>query len=282
MSYSYRVIEQDVTEMNKRIDAEILLSLCSQAELVDLDQYINQSYSGQANVDEIIFNMSRTIIKHRFDSMEGSVIRIHRNQMGFSVSVKTDGIQEILEFVAGHYQVDNRDRNFNHEAFNQFLFRFRRPQLTTFELGSTFQVKSNRVVFYFRYNENHHYRNAEYLVFNALFEMVHLVEDWEVAAQEQLPTFLAQYNEHNARRDQIEREERERREQAERELRERQERERREREERERIERERREAEERHTREEYQRRQSLIQAGATNEGIDIANRLLDLLGRGNS
>lgn len=271
-------IYNQVREMFKRMDSEALLSLALQAELVREEDIIDIPLT-LTSMDEIIHDTCKAIIKDRFDNKADAVVRTHRNQMGFSVSIKTDAIAEALEFSNRSFNADYRDRSFNADDFNAFVNQFRRPHLNFFVFNSTLQMKNNRLVFYFRYSDYQHYNNDSFMVFHALFEMIHLIESWEVAVEEEIPRRLEEYEQHRSRLDDIVREERERQE---RERREREERERRVREEqerREREERERREAEEAERRREYEDRQRLIRAGATEEGIDIASRLLEMLGR---
>lgn len=273
-----RNIYDQVREMFKRMDSEALLSLALQAELVREEDVLDIPLTN-GSMDDIIHDTCRAVIKDRFDNKADAVVRTHRNQMGFSVSIKTDAIVESLSFANRSFNPDYRDRAFNAEDFNAFVNQFRRPELTFFSLNSTLQMKNNRLVFYFRFSELHHYNNDNYLVFHALFEMIHLIESWEVAVESEIPRRLEEYEQHRGRIDDIVREERERQEQERREYEERQRRLREEQERRELEERQRREAEEQERLREYEDRQRLIRAGATEEGIDIASRLLEMLGR---
>lgn len=274
--------------MNKKMDTELLLATAVQAELVELENFTTRTFTD--DMDDTIHEMLRAIIKDRFASTD-TIIRIHKNQEGISISIKNSYIEECNEFSRRSFNMSyaNSDTEFDYEAFSAFQRGLRLGNLRFFD-SQTFQRKENRMVFYLKYVNSFRYRHDNFLVFHALFEIIHAVEHLELASAE-IPNYLAQYEAHQGRIEAIrhaEQLERERREAA---LLAEQERQRLQHEERNRVEQERLAeqrrieneriaAEEARNREEYERRQQLLQNGATEGGIDIANQLLQFLGRG--
>jgi hypothetical protein len=273
--------------MKKRMDVELFLATAHQAELINAENFTSRSFD---EGDDVISELIRVIIKDRFASTD-TVVRMHKNQEGISVSVKNEKIEQCLSFSALNLNnIERSDTEFDVRSFEELSNRLRHGSLHYFN-AHTFQKKENRIVFYLKYHGFDQYRTEDYLSFNALFEMIQVIENWEVAASE-IPLQLEAYNAHQeriegirrAQREELERREAERRAETERLLREREERIRQENEQRlaaQRIEEERIAAQEALNREEYERRQQLLQQGATEGGIDIANQLLEFLGRGN-
>lgn len=299
MSTNIHQLKREINQLNKKIDVELLLSTGIQAEILNLNHFSGRTFE---ECDDIILEISRAIVKDRYGSTD-TVVRINKNQEGMSISVKNEAISRCLNFVnrsvdRGLFEDDNL---FNGNAYREFHNSLSLRDLAFFSLHSnSLQQKENRLVFYIQFTNPNRYSSQNFLVFNALFEMIHAIEFLETAA-EQIDHFSAELDAHQARLDiiLIQRREREEREEAERQavLEE----ERRQREERQRIENERlaelrrieaeRLAEARRIREaeiaaenarqqaEYERRQQLLQNGATEGGIDIANQLLSFLGR---
>lgn len=289
MSNNFNQLQQGIYELNKRIDVELLLSTANQAEIINLNRFTNRSFDES---NDIILEVIRAIIKDRYGSSD-TVVRIHKNQQGMSISVKNDAIAACETFRT-RYVSDayfSEDAQFDSTAFLEFKHSLLLTNLNFFS-HSTLQRKENRLVFYLNYSGNHNYSSDDFLVFNALFEMIHAIEFLEEAA-ERIEYFWSQYQEHTTRTDEIRRLQRERAEREEAERQARREEERRRYEEQQRLENE-RIAEQRRIEEEriaaenarqqaeYERRQQLLQNGATEGGIDIANQLLSFLGRGSA
>lgn len=285
------VTQAEMRRMMYRIDAEALVALCTEAEIVT-EEMLGQEING-SDLKSFIVQTSRRVLKAYYDKKPDIQIRTFENEAGFSVTVKSDEIQRLIDFNRRYLNAHNYDESFDEIDDNPFAgYRdeLLSPQSDLIRyFHGEFVTKENRIVFYLKAGGY----SGDRMVFQQVFELIRIVEDWLIKA-EQLDAWQEAYVRHldgAAERRRIEEERRERelaeeRERARVQLEAEMERQRLERiaqEERERIareERERAEQEERARQQaEHEERQRLIRAGATDEGIDIAARLMAMLGR---
>lgn len=239
----YANARKRVSHIRKLIDAEMALKLAIDAELIPKEKFENASLHEMS--DDVLFECLKSIIKDRLDKT-----LVRRNQDGISVSIGTDSMTTLFAFTneANRFLRDN-------EEYMDLFNKVRRPnrELDFFRRGDLIQVKSDRIVFYLKFSQLNYYQSM--LSFSALFEMFFYLEELERLAEEVVPRLRQSYEEEMVRV----REEEQRRQEEERRVRERM------------------EAEERRRRDEMDRREGLLSSGATEGGIEIANRLNQFL-----
>lgn len=268
----------NIRTMLKKIDTEALVKLCEEAE-VKIPQSVFsdlEDRSEGASLRKISTELARLILKAYFSEKEDVQLRTFSNDRGFSMSLTSPIFQEVKMF---------RER-LRQPALNQFQIQREDYSLflRTCKVGAYFtewsnhhhvfcEEKHNRVIFRF---DVKNYNLGDMLT-QQLLEVIYIYEMWTIA-HSKLEEWSSIYDSILEEVERAALEERERVERLERERIEREQEERRQelaRLEAERLERERLEREERERRDaEYAARQRLIRAGATEEGINIAERLL--------
>lgn len=253
-------VNEQVKSICKKIDAELILKVSMDSGLIKSNPYEDQRISDVSS--ELIFELSKKILKNMLPK---SVIR--RNRYGFSITVTSDKITALCGIVTQSHNF--REYGSGEADFRVFINQCHRPQLeTAYYFGTAVQatVKEDRLHFLIRFDNNYFYNR--YVVYNCIFEIVHIVEEFERKYEEEYPRFR-QLREENAER--VQREEAERLQRLARE----------------RIEAERRREIQRQEearrmelqRQEEARRRELLNRGATQQGIDIADRLREILDR---
>lgn len=262
----YDMNEQMAANM-RLLDLELLHSLAVQAEIIPADKFAGGRYQ-QIDSSELFSELLKAIAKDRYHGSD-VVLRSHKNQEGISFSIRSEQIENLITFA-----VSNRNLRFQEEtdetrAFSELVNKVVNHNFTHFVRNATFQRKENRVVFYFTFNNQSLYQpqnqTTNFLCYAAFFEMLEYVDFLQTTDISHFEAIIASENEERMRREEEQRQRRAA------ELAQYQEEQ----------ERQRRELEERSARSqaEYEQRQALLRQGATEGGIDIANQLLEFLGR---
>lgn len=263
---NYNTMHQQLSDHMRLLDLELLHNLAVEAEIIPADKFSGTRYQ-QMESEDLFPEVLKAIIKDRYQGTD-VVLRSHKNQEGMSFSIKSPRIEELLDFALINRHIRFQEETDDTRAFADLVNKALNYNFTYFHRNSTFQRKENRVVFYFTFNNARNLyqnQNTDFLFFKAIFEMFEYVD---FLINTDISRFQSIVNAENEARLQREEQQRLQREAELRAYREQQ-------------ERERRELEERNARsqEEYERRQALLNQGATEGGIDIANQLLEFLGR---
>lgn len=251
---------QQLSEAFLRLDLESLRALVVESEILPPDVLIGASYDDYiSHFTELI----KAIIRNRFSDYTG-VVRTNKNVDGLSVSIKSPNVERFfnLSHTATNYTFRSNDMDIRNEI-SEMRQAFDSPSIPLL-------MKENRVVFYFTYTSRSHFgklnnNGSIRSCIGYIFEIISYIEKIETFDFNRFDELLElDQREYRAEQERYELErlarieaERIRTEEANRQ----------------RLE------QERLVREDYERRQALIQRGATEEGIDIANQLLDILGR---
>jgi hypothetical protein len=180
-------LQERFVSIKKTIDAELIRTIITSSGL------LRQVQPEEVN-DAVILELSKKILK---DMLRNGNSIIRKNRDGFSISYTSDKITELCTF----FQEANtliRELRGGEEAsqISQFMNDIYNPRLDDngyFSRSSNihFNVSDKKVLFYVRFSN--HYQPSFYsisLVYTALFELVHLIEDYEQKVEE-LPRFYA-------------------------------------------------------------------------------------------
>jgi hypothetical protein len=174
-------IQQRFTSIKKTIDAELLRSIITNSGLV-------RRMEEEEITDDTIFELSKKILK---DMLTGSSI-IRRNRDGFSVSYTSDKIEELASFrrEANSLMREFRGTEVGAEL-TEFINGIDSPFLSNehnyFARNRNFQFNTDdgKLLFYVRFSNYNQYRFYTYnFVFHCVFELVHLVEEFERKVEE--------------------------------------------------------------------------------------------------
>lgn len=174
-------IQQRFTSIKKTIDAELLRSIITNSGLV-------RRMEEEEITDDTIFELSKKILK---DMLTGSSI-IRRNRDGFSVSYTSDKIEELASFrrEANSLMREFRGTEVGAEL-TEFINGIDSPFLSNehhyFARNRNLQFNTDdgKLLFYVRFSNYNQYRFYTYnFVFHCVFELVHLVEEFERKVEE--------------------------------------------------------------------------------------------------
>lgn len=174
-------IQQRFTSIKKTIDAELLRSIITNSGLV-------RRMEEEEITDDTIFKLSKKILK---DMLTGSSI-IRRNRDGFSVSYTSDKIEELASFrrEANSLMREFRGTEVGAEL-TEFINGIDSPFLSNehhyFARNRNLQFNTDdgKLLFYVRFSNYNQYRFYTYnFVFHCVFELVHLVEEFERKVEE--------------------------------------------------------------------------------------------------
>ena len=148
--------------------------------------------------DDLIFETSKKILK---DVLQNHSTIIRKNKYGFSVTISSEKIEELCNFLnQGNTLLrEITDQNTRNEL-NQFFSNVHRPQIREnhyFSNNRLMNIEEGKVQFYVKYK--HHFTSNFYrqsLVYQCVFELIHIVEELERKTEEDLPRFLAVRQEH--------------------------------------------------------------------------------------
>ena len=174
-------IQQRFTSIKKTIDAELLRSIITNSGLV-------RRMEEEEITDDTIFELSKKMLK---DMLTGSSI-IRRNRDGFSVSYTSDKIEELASFrrEANSLMREFRGTEVGAEL-TEFINGIDSPFLSNehhyFARNRNLQLNTDdgKLLFYVRFSNYNQYRFYTYnFVFHCVFELVHLVEEFERKVEE--------------------------------------------------------------------------------------------------
>lgn len=173
-------IQQRFTSIKKTIDAELLRSIITNSGLV-------RRMEEEEITDDTIFELSKKILK---DMLTGSSI-IRRNRDGFSVSYTSDKIEELASF---RREANSLMREFRGTEVGAELTEFINGIDSPFLSNEhhyfarnhlQFNIDDGKLLFYVRFSNYNQYRFYTYnFVFHCVFELVHLVEEFERKVEE--------------------------------------------------------------------------------------------------
>ena len=180
-------VQERFISIKKTIDAELIRAIITSSGL------LRQVQPEEVN-DAVIFKLSKKILK---DMLRNGNSIIRKNRDGFSISYTSDKITELCTFLQEANTLIRELRG-GEEAnqISQFVNDIHNPRLDDngyFSRTSNlyFNVSEKKVLFYVRFSN--YYQPQFYsisLVYTALFELVHLIEDYEQKVEE-LPRFYA-------------------------------------------------------------------------------------------
>lgn len=181
-------LQERFVSIKKTIDAELIRTIITSSGL------LRQVQPEEVN-DAVILELSKKILK---DMLRNGNSIIRKNREGFSVSYTSDKITELCTFLQEANTLIRELRG-GEEAnqISQFVNDIYNPRLDDngyFSRSSNlhFNVSDKKVLFYVRFS-NYYPPSSFYsisLVYTALFELVHLIEDYEQKVEE-LPRFYA-------------------------------------------------------------------------------------------
>lgn len=183
-------LQKRFVSIKKTIDAELIRTIITSSGL------LRQVQPEEVN-DAVILELSKKILK---DMLRNGNSIIRKNRDGFSVSYTSDKITELCTFLQEAY-ILIRELRGGEEAnqISQFvndIYNYNEPRLDDYDYfsGSSnmyFNVQEKKIHFYVRFSNYHQPRFYSIsLVYTALFELVHLIEDYEQKVEE-LPRFYA-------------------------------------------------------------------------------------------
>lgn len=180
-------LQERFVSIKKTIDAELIRTIITSSGL------LRQVQPEEVN-DAVILELSKKILK---DMLRNGNSIIRKNRDGFSISYTSDKITELCTFLQEANTLIRELRG-GEEAnqISQFVNDIYNPRLDDngyFSRSSNlyFNVSEKKVHFYVRFSN--YYQPPFYsisLVYTALFELVHLIEDYEQKVEE-LPRFYA-------------------------------------------------------------------------------------------
>lgn len=180
-------LQERFVSIKKTIDAELIRTIITSSGL------LRQVQPEEVN-DAVILELSKKILK---DMLRNGNSIIRKNRDGFSVSYTSDKITELCTFLQEANTLIRELRG-GEEAnqISQFVNDIYNPRLDDngyFSRSNTlyFNVSEKKVLFYVRFSN--YCQPIFYsisLVYTALFELVHLIEDYEQKVEE-LPRFYA-------------------------------------------------------------------------------------------
>lgn len=164
-----------ISEVIKKIDFEALLNI---ADILDIDTQSQEDllFRSTDSINEAFFSLIREIIRTQFNDVE---CRITRNQQGLSVSIKTEGLEDLIQFANDHrfnsFNIAGSEETDGITAIKDCINMIVVPTFSNFNNGSTFTKRNGRIVFYFEFVNAYNDYSLQ-LTSNGIFEMVSYVE----------------------------------------------------------------------------------------------------------